>query len=397
MRRFPLILFAVFVFLMTLSPAVAQQVDFGHVVDEIVTRGNATLDGYVPAEGLDTADVFSDLYFDVFEESGMEAALGMSKPALKTELESLFGQVIGAATRGKPAPVVDAAWAELRGRLLETAATQQKAKSGFLSALIQSFLILVREGFEAILVITALIAYLRRSNNEDKVRVIYLGSALALLASLATAYAMTVLFKVSGASREALEGATMLLAAVVLFFVSYWLISKRDAERWQKYVQGKIDTALSGGKVFTLGFAAFLAVYREGAETVLFYQALSAGAPGQGLALLTGFVAAAVALSALYWGMRTLSIKLPLGLFFSATAVFLYYLAINFAGAGILELQEARWVPITPLAGMPQISWLGFYPTLESVLAQCVLLVPLVAGGLWVLVRKQRPVTGGAQ
>ncbi len=158
MARLSLILVIVLGVLVAVRPAHAQQVDFGQVVGEIVAKGDAAVGAYDPAEGLDTADVFSDLYFDVFEESGMEAALGMSEPAMKTELESLFGRVIGAATRDNPASIVGEAWADLRTRLQETAATQQKTEGGFLSALIQSFLILVREGFEAILVITALIA-----------------------------------------------------------------------------------------------------------------------------------------------------------------------------------------------------------------------------------------------
>jgi high-affinity iron transporter len=372
-------------------PALAGQVNFPKVAGAIASKGEAAIKAYVAKDGADTADKISSLYFDVFEGSGMEAAIGMRDAGLKAGLESLFSRVIGLASRGAPAAKVGEAWNDLRQRLEAAAQSQPVAMSGFMSTLIQSFLILVREGFEAILIITALITYLRRSGGEDKVRVIYHGVGWALAASFLTAYLLTLAIDISGTSREGLEGVTMLVASMVLFYVSYWLISKREVNRWQSYVRGRIDKALSGGKLFTLGFAAFLAVYREGAETVLFYQALSAGTKGQTVSIVIGFLAAAVALAFLYWAMRTASFKLPMGVFFSATAAFLYFLAVTFAGAGVLELQGARWISVTPLEWMPRVAWLGLFPTVESVAAQLVLFAPLMAAALWWL-RKRRTI-----
>ena len=371
--------------------------DFSGPVGDMVAKGEAAIGAYVPGNGPDTADKISSLYFDGFEGSGMEAAIGMRDAGLKAGLESMFSRVIGLTSRGAPPEKVKAAWTDLRGRLEETARSQSQSQSqsgagsGFLAAFIQSFLILVREGFEAILIITALITYLRRSGGEDKVRVIYHGVGWALAASFLTAYLLTLVIDISGTSREGLEGATMLIASAVLFYVSYWLISKRQADRWQSYVRGRIDRALSGGKLFTLGFAAFLAVYREGAETVLFYQALYAGTKEQTLPVVVGFMAAVVALAAIYWAMRTASFKIPMGVFFSVTAAFLYFLAVTFAGSGVLELQGARWVSVTPLDWIPRVTWLGLFPTVESVAAQLVLLVPLMAAALWWLRKRNAP------
>ena len=365
-----------------------KQVDYDRVVAEIAERGDAAVAAYTPETGLDTADTFSALYFDVFEGSGMEMAVGMADPDRKGELESQFGTVIGHASRGAPKAQVTAAWQTLRANLRAVAASQGAAATGFWALLVQAFLILLREGFEAILVVTALAAYLRRSGAGDKMPVLYHGVGWALVASAATAYALTVVFDVSGAAQEALEGITMLVAAGVLFYVSYWLFAKREAARWQAYVQGKIDRALSSGSLFTLGFAAFLAVYREGAETVLFYQALAGQADGRLGPLVAGFIGAAIALGGVFWAMRSASLRLPIGLFFGVTAALLYYLAISFAGTGVLELQEAGWVSVTPLAGVPRIGWLGLHPTAESVAAQAVLLVPLVAVLVWLGVRR---------
>jgi len=362
------------------------QVDFAKAVAQIVAEGDPAIAAYEPAAGRATRDVISDLYFDMFEESGMETALAMTDSARKVELESLFSQVIGLAGQGAPKGEVTAAWQHLKERLHETAAMQKVVGSDSM----QAFLILVREGFEALLVITALAAYLRRSGASEKVRVVWHGAGWALVASLATAWAMEVTFEVSGEDREALEGLTMLIAAAVLFYVSYWLFAKREAARWQKYVKGRIDKALAGNEIFALGFAAFLAVYREGAETVLFYQALLAGSSRDEAAVAGGFAGAVVALGALYWVMRSASLRLPLGLFFAATAVLLYYLALRFAGMGVLELQEAQWISITPIVWMPRIVWLGLFPTVESVAAQFALLAPLPVATLWWMHRRRQ-------
>lgn len=370
------------------GPARAQTLDFAAVTAEIAASGDAAIAGYEPSTGLETADAFSDIYFDVFEASGMEAAIGAADAGLKTSLEAGFGKVIGLATQGAPAEQVTAAWTALRADLEETARARADAGTGALAVLVQAFLILLREGFEAILVVGALIAYLRRLGAVDGIRVVWRGVWLALAASLVTAYAMVAVFRISGPDREALEGATMLLAAAVLTYVSHWLFARREAARWQSYIKEQVEQAVSSGQAFSLGFAAFLAVYREGAETVLFYQALLAGAPGQEMPAAAGFAAAAVALGAIYWLMRTASLRLPLGLFFGATAVLLYGLAFTFAGQGILELQEARWVAMTPLAGVPTIPWLGVFPTAESLAAQAVLLALLLPVALGILRRR---------
>jgi high-affinity iron transporter len=203
-----------------------------------------------------------------------------------------------------------------------------------------------------------------------------------------------MVFQISGAGQEALEGLTMLFAAVVLFYVSYWLISKSEAARWQAFINSQINQALSRGSTFALGLAAFLAVYREGAETVLFYQALAGQADSQWQPLIVGFGLATVSLLLLYKAMQAASFKLPLGLFFSVTAALLYYLAVSFAGNGVLELQEAGWVGITPIEGGLTITWLGLYPSMESVAAQLLLVIPLPFALLWWWSKRRQQLSG---
>jgi len=376
-----MLLLPVFCFGAVESPQTSP--DFRAVVSELTRQGEQILADYRPENGMDAADAVSGLYFDIFEGSGMEVAIGMRDPALKTELESRFSKVIGLASRERAADEVRVAWQELRTHLQQVADAQRPAEDGFWGLLVQSFLILLREGFEAMLVITALVAYLRRQGAVDQVRVVYHGTAWALLASLVTAWLFGVVLQISGAGREVLEGVTMLLASAVLFYVSYWLISKSEAARWQAFIHAQINSALSKGSTFALGLAAFLAVYREGAETVLFYQALNGQAKGQWWPLLIGFALALGALLLLYRLMQAASFRLPIGLFFTLTAVLLYYLAVTFAGNGVLELQEAGWLGITPIDGFARISWLGLYPTLETLTAQLLLIIPLPLAIAW--------------
>jgi high-affinity iron transporter len=328
------------------------------------------------------------LYFDSFEASGLERAIGMVDSSWKIGLEGQFGQLIGKIRQGDSPEMVKAGWASLRANLAVVPSRMAPKGGGFWSMFLQSFLILVREGFEAMLVITSLAAYLKRSA-PDKVKVVYHGVGWAVIASLVTAWVVSALINVSGQGKELFEGCTMLLASVVLFYCSYWLFGKREAARWQSYVKEQISSALSGGRLFALGFAAFLAVYREGAETVLFYIALAAGEPGQMTALLAGLGAACVALGALYVAMNVMSIRLPLGVFFGVTAGLLYYLAVAFAGKGVVELQNAKVLPITPLEGWPSVDWLGLFPTLEGATAQAILVVPLLVGILVLQFKKR--------
>jgi high-affinity iron transporter len=392
MRSFSLTGLLLLLFTINGFAADKTTVDFQQVVQEISTQGDQLVAGYSPEFALEISDGFSGLYFDHFEESGMEMAIGLADPSLKSSLESQFSQVIGQAARGKNKVELEAAWLKLKTSLQQVANNQSPQNSGtFWTLFIQSLLIIIREGFEAILVITTLATYLRRQGATEQLKVIHYGVGSALLMSLLTAYLLTQVLNVSGAGQEAIEGFTMLLASAVLFYVSYWLISKSEASRWQAYINGKIDNALSRGSAIALGFAAFLAVYREGAETVLFYQAIAGQTEGELLPIILGFCLGLAALAVIYWMMRSASFRLPITLFFTLTAGLLYYLSVSFAGGGVLELQEAGWISITPVAGIPTITWLGLYPTQESLFAQLLLLIPLpIAIGWWLLNRRKQ-------
>ncbi|MEM7172512.1 MAG: FTR1 family protein [Pseudomonadota bacterium] len=337
---------------------------------------------YEPGKAVKAGNAFSALYFDLFEASGLEFRIGAVDKDMLLNIETQFSRIIGLAIGGKPQGELATAWTELKGSLAQAQALLQKLgkDQGFWSSFIQSFIILLREGIEALLVVSALVLYLRRVGAGDQVYAIWWGCGLALVASAAVAYLIASAAAISGLQREIIEGITLLVASAVLFYISCWLFSKREAERWRGYITAQLDKAVSSGSVMALAVAAFLAVFREGAETALFYQALLAGDGTQANAIYLGFAAAAVTLIVLFFAFRTISFKIPLKPFFTATAVILFAMAVIFSGKGILELQVAGLISRTEIAGGPIVSWLGIFPTWESVGVQVVLLLLVVPG-----------------
>lgn len=361
--------------------------DYPMVIKQINQLGDDLIAKYTPQNALEAMDGFSKIYFDHYEGSGMELAVAAISPAVNVKTEALFTQIIGAASKGVENKALQKNWLTLRLQLnADVELLKNNMANSFLNAFLQAFSILLREGFEAMLIITALLTYLRRSQHENKTNVIYYGVGAAIVASVITAYLFATIFKNLGSHREAMEGLTMLFASAVMFYVSYWLFAKRESAKWQHFIKNKVSQALSSSSSIALGLAAFLAVYREGAETILFYQALLLSNKDQMLGIVSGFGAACFALLLLYKAMQTASFKIPYRLFFTATAIFLYYMSFSFIGHGILELQEAGWIAVTPINGLPQLAWLGIFPAWQNIGAQLAFLIPTIALlGWWYL------------
>jgi high-affinity iron transporter len=284
----------------------------------------------------------------------------------------------------------------LRGRLLADLERAERLVADRPSATtlaVQSFVLLVREGFEAILILGALLAFLTRAGAPERRRDVVRGAWLAVAASGATWLLVELVFRITPGQREALEGVTMLLAVAVLFYVSYWLLSKVEADRWNAFVRGRMERALAAGSGLALASVAFLAVYREGFETILFYQALLVSAGGVGAGAVAGGAAAgAVALAGVYLAIMRLGLRVPLKPFFAGTGVLLYLMAFAFAGRGVAELQEAGLVATTVVTWAPRLPVLGIYPTLETLAVQA-LLVGLLVAALGVLAPRSAPIS----
>lgn len=329
-----------------------------------------------------------DAYFDQFEATGMENAVGAHDSAFKATLEGYFTRIVSLMKAGQPISAITTQADKLQQDLAKAVGLLSDANQGGWGIFLASLTIILREGMEALLIVAAITAYLVKNGHHDKLSLVKSSVGVGLLASVVTAALFQWLFTNSGASREALEGVTMLIAVVVLFFMSYWLLSKVEASAWKKYLQSKLARSLTGGSIAGLWFASFLAVYREGAETVLFYYALGADASSTDLiGLFAGLALGIVILTIVFIAMRYSVVKLPLKPFFMFTGGFMYLMAFVFAGKGILELVEAKWVHPTFIDGMPQISLLGIYPYIETLIPQIILIIAALAA---VFVMKRR-------
>lgn len=257
------------------------------------------------------------------------------------------------------------------------------------AAYTSAFIILLREGLEAILVVAALAAFLIKTGRRDGLPYLHAGWGSALVLGFVTWVIAAYFVDFSGADREITEGVAALVAMLVLFYVGFWMHSKTNARQWQRFIDGSVQKALSTGTLWGLAGLSFIAVYREVFETILFYQALWVQADGaaQGM-LVSGFGSGVVVLAVLAWLILRYSTRLPLRQFFSATSVFMFVLAVVFAGKGIAALQEAGKLPIDPVA-FPRIDLLGVYPNMQGLAVQGALLA-LAAFILWNTSARQR-------
>jgi high-affinity iron transporter len=325
----------------------------------------------------------------------LETPARAKKPGLVATMERHFADFKGAVKRNDLVGARNSRDAIAEGLPSVIDLTQQPSTSW--EAFFQSFLIILREGFEAILVLGAVVAFLIKTGHRERLRSIWVGLTLGVLASLATAVVLKTLFAAMPASRSLVEAITMLIAVVVLFSVSYWLISKVEAAKWQKFIREKVTSALEHGGGKALMLVAFLAVYREGAETALFYQALFNGGPNVGLPLALGLIAGLAALAVIFTLFYRYGVRIPMRPFFAVTSFLLYYMAFVFMGKGIRELQEANVMPITVVPGAPHIDAMGIYPSVETLIAQGILVLLLIFATVKTFWPGHKPEGGGAE
>ena len=248
-----------------------------------------------------------------------------------------------------------------------------------------AFGLLVREGLEAILVIVAIVAYLIKTDNKNMLKGVYLGSFVAILASIALAWALEALMgEQSGVARELLEGWTMFLAVAVLFYVSNWMLSKADNIAWENYISGKVQQSIDKKSQWTLIFAAFIAVMREGAELILFYSAAFTGGMSNPAYIAYGIGAGVLVLVIVWVCFRYFSVRLPLRAFFMFTSVLLFLMCISFMGKGVVELTEADVITgrtVIPAMKGFSIEILSIYDRAETLIPQ----IMLVIAAVWIM------------
>jgi high-affinity iron transporter len=260
-----------------------------------------------------------------------------------------------------------------------------------LSDAFQSGVILLREGLEALLVIAALAAFLHRAGAAEKAKAVYWGAVLAILASFGAAYIFEQYF--SGQHNDFMEAGVMVIAAALMLYMSGWLFLRQDPKAWMADLRRSAERALGYGTAFWLGAIAFLAVFREGGETILMLHAAATTGGGWDAGFIAGLVGAAVLLAVIYYVMQKSAVMLPLRPVFLVTSAFLFIMGLRFIGGAIQELQEQTVISDTDLP-IPEglrsvLDTLGFNPSWEAFAVELAIAIIAVVSTL--ALRKRRP------
>ncbi len=366
---------AVMAYLRANPDAVGQANDAGSLafVRDTLDR---SLSAYRAGNREEARQLALSAYLDGFEP--LEALLATRDGGLMREVEQALGQFrAGIESGADPSELqqlrarIDSLLASAEGALAPEAASE-------ISTFLGAFTILLREGIEALLVVIAMIAFVKKSQRSEVLPYVHGGWIAALLAGVATWVVATYFVSISGASREMTEGIGALLAAVILVSVGIWMHGKSQAEEWRRYIQEKMGKALSRGSAWFLFGLAFVVVYREAFETILFYAAL--WNPQSSGIILAGALSAVALLALIAWAMLRYSRKLPITQFFRYSAILIAILAVILAGKGVGAFQEAGVLTATFIAGLPRLAELGFFPTVETIVAQLLTLLALIVG-----------------
>jgi high-affinity iron transporter len=364
----------------TVSPLFAAFASWNEMVNQMQSILNEAYTLYASGDAAGAKDKVNIVYFGYYEKYGFEKTVKayVSGPRA-TLVEYQFSFIKKAMTKGAGNAEVRKGLDLLVSYLREDANKLDGKSENPLGVFLGSLVIIVREGFEAILVVGAIVAYLLKSGNKKSTKSVYVGALIAIGVSVIMAWVLNLITGISGGqNQEIIEGVTMLLAVAVLFYVSNWMVSKAEAGAWSNYIEGKVQSSITRGSVFSLSFAAFLAVFREGAETILFYQALLAQTQNYVNMVWLGLGVGSVLLVVIYLLIRVLSIRLPLKPFFLGTSILLFAMSVTFIGNGIKELQEGGVIGVSPIAGMGSVDILGIYPLWETLIPQTVLLAATV-------------------
>ena len=334
-------------------------------------------------------------YLDCFEsvEAPLDIVAGID---FRFEVEDIFARVRALIETDAPSAEVRDRIVQLRGLIDESErALTAKGVGAPALAFGQSFTLLLREGLEAVLLLSVLLTYLDSSEHARHKKPILYGVGLAVVATVVTFFAVDALFSVLPFGREVLEAAVGLSAVAMLFYVSFWLIARLDQRRRMEFLQARVWKAASVGSATSLALVGFTAVYREGFETVLFYQALFSFGDGLEAWIVAGMSVALALLAVVAWAVLKLGRRLPVQRFLTVALVLVMFTSVAVLGNAMRALQEAAIIDLHFLDGWPSLpiylaQATGYYPTLPSVLAQGVLLTVYIVGALVTLVTMHR-------
>lgn len=357
-------------------------------------------DAAVSGKGSEGSSLVNTAYYQYYEKLGFEKnVMNAISGSRVSQVEYQFKMTRKTMRDGGSQKEIKQLVDDLKSWLTEDAATLDGGAAsnvnGFTKFITnsvgQAFLILIREGLEALLVVAAVIAYLVKSGNKRFTKYIYLGVLVGLAASGLIAVLFTFLFGGSGPIQEISEGVCALIAMCMLLWTSNWMLNKSSVEAWNRYIRNKTEAAvanaqsrvesgesMSMGMVVSLAMLSFLAVFREGAETVIFYESIySMSQDSRGMWI--GGLAAAAVLLVIFLILRFTSVKIPIGPFFLVTSILMAVLVVVFAGGGVHALIEGDLVEGHYLSSVPTNDWIGLYPYVECLAAQALAAVAVIA------------------
>jgi len=367
----------------------SEAVDQLHEVRDSIDRSLRLMDAGKRDEAFAEAKTG---YLQCFEavEAPLDVVAGLE---FRFKVENAFARVRGLIDGGAPTGEVRDRVVILRGLIDET--ERRLTTRGIGAPLLvfgQSFSLLLREGLEAVLLLAALFGYLQTTEQGDKYRrpILY-GVLAAVLATIAAYFAVDAIFASLPFGREVLEAVVGLFAVVVLFYVSFWLAARLEQRRWLEFLRARVWKAVSIGSATSLALIGFTSVFREGFETVLFYQAMLSFSAGLQAWVVMGVVAAAIVLAGVAWAVLKLGRVLPVRTFLSVAVIIVMATSVALVGNAMRALQEAAVIDVHFLSGWPSLPIFlaqatGYYPTLPSVLAQIILTVIYIVGGVYTFV-----------
>ena len=375
------------------------------IVQKMEVHLNNAYDLYTQGKAREAYNEVNTAYFRFYESKGMEKiTMGYLSGARKTAVENAFYEYRRNVYSDKDNELVKAHKDKLIEMLYHDAAELDgtvnegdsigAAQAAVIATFLSSFILVLREGLEAILVIAAIIAYLVKTGKKKYVFSVYIGALGGILFSILLAFLFSVVAGAqSGIAQEIFEGIGMFVAVIVLFYVSNWMLSKSEAEAWEKYIQKKVEASVSTGNKWVLIFAAFIAVAREGAELILFFRGVPIHGTGGLRAMILAVVLSAIVLLLVFLAFRFLTVKLPLKPFFLVTSILMYAMCFSFTGKGVSELQAAGVVGKTGISWMThfELDFLGIYATYESLIPQCIVLaVIIISSAVYACKNKKR-------
>lgn len=354
---------------------------------ELYESGNAE-DAYIAAR---------NSYLDHFEY--VEIPLRVRDEGLTLEVEEDYAALRNLIEAGAPLDEIEATAAEVHRGLDDVERTlSEPGLAAPALALVYAFTIIFREGLEAVLVVAAVLGYLEASRNTQYRGAVLKGVGGALGATVLLFIATTLFVQLAPLQRELLEAGTALLAVVVLFYVSFWLITRLEHRRWMEFMKAKVWAAATTGSTLALAGVGFTAVFREGFETTLFFQALISFAEGLIPYVVIGTVLGVAVLGVIGWVIFKAGRKIPVRVFLTTAVTLVMILSIAFVGNAVRGFQEATYLPVTHIESLPDLpifvaQLTGWYPTRETILAQGTLTLVYVLGAIWtfvILPRRER-------